>query len=145
MFITKYQKFIIFSLLIFFSLFMIAQVVSAAIYDPANPVGTSGLQDTATKAKLPTNDVDPSALIGRVVGYALSFLGVAFFVLIIYAGYLWMFSMGNEQTVTKAKEIIIAAVIGLIIVLMAYAITSYIGEVLQQKSSNSNTQQPTTP
>jgi hypothetical protein len=43
---------------------------------------------------------------------------------------MWMFSMGNEQTATKAKNIIIAAVIGLVIVLMAYAITSYLGSVV---------------
>lgn len=69
-------------------------------------------------------------IIGKVVGAALAFLGVAFFILMIYGGYMWMFSMGNEQTTTKAKEIIIAAVVGLIIVLLAYAITSYIGSVV---------------
>jgi len=60
----------------------------------------------------------------------LAFLGVAFFVLMIYGGYMWMFSMGNEQTTTKAKDVIIAAVIGLVIVLAAYAITSYMGNVV---------------
>ena len=68
-----------------------------------------------------------SETIGKVVGAALAFLGVAFFILMIYGGYTWMFSMGNEQTATKAKDIIIAAVIGLVIVLAAYAITEYIG------------------
>ena len=68
-----------------------------------------------------------SETIGKVVGAVLAFLGVAFFVLMIYGGYTWMFSMGNEQTATKAKDIIIAAVIGLVIVLAAYAITEYIG------------------
>lgn len=88
-----------------------------------------GLNTTATKGyggNLPAIQ-DPSLAIGKVVGAALAFLGVVFFVLMIYGGYLWMFSMGNEQTVTKAKDVIIAAAIGLIIILMAYVITSYIG------------------
>lgn len=78
------------------------------------------IKDTASAANLPT-------IIGKIVGAALSFLGVVFFVLIIYGGYMWMFSMGNEQTVGKAKDIIMAAVIGLVIVLLAYVITAYIG------------------
>jgi len=41
----------------------------------------------------------------------------------IYAGYLWMLARGNEQEVEKAKNIIIYAVIGLVVVLSAYAIT----------------------
>ena len=47
----------------------------------------------------------------------------------VVGGYRWMFSMGNEQTATKAKDIIIAAVIGLAIVLMAYALTTFIAEI----------------
>jgi len=67
--------------------------------------------------------------IGKVVGAALAFLGIAFFALMVVGGYRWMFSMGNEQTATKAKDIIIAAVIGLAIVLMAYALTTFIAEI----------------
>jgi len=91
---------------------------------------SSGLDTTALKGygTLPAGDI--SITIGTIVGAALSFLGVVFFILIIYGGYMWMFSMGNEQTSTKAKDIIIAAVIGLVIVLMAYAITEYLGTVV---------------
>ena len=99
---------------------------------------TKGLNTTANKGYLDTtSDKDPVAgkiptdlptTIGKIVGAALAFLGVAFFVLMIYGGYMWMFSMGNEQTTTKAKDVIIAAVIGLVIVLAAYAITSYMGK-----------------
>ncbi len=63
-------------------------------------------------------------------GLALSFVGLAFFVLMIYAGFLWMFARGNDQDVQKAKDLIQAAVIGLIIVLAAYAITMFIGNAL---------------
>ncbi len=66
-------------------------------------------------------------IIGLIIKIILSFLGVIFLVLMIYGGYTWMTARGNEQQVTKAKDLIIAAVIGLIIVLSAYAITAYIG------------------
>ena len=41
-----------------------------------------------------------------------------------------MLAQGNEAEVDKAKQILVAAVIGLIIVLSAYAITTFIGNQL---------------
>jgi hypothetical protein len=71
----------------------------------------------------------PSA-IGKIVGAALSFIGVIFFILMIYGGLLWMTAAGNDQQVEKAKDLIVAAIIGLVIVFAAYAITSFIGTSL---------------
>lgn len=93
----------------------------------------TGLDNTATKAfgsKIPFSESSIPAIIGQLIGYVLSFLGVIFMVLIIYAGILWMTARGNDQDVEKAKEIIKNAVMGLIIVLAAYAITAFIGVVL---------------
>lgn len=68
--------------------------------------------------------------IGSIIGLVLSFIGVIFLVLMIYAGISWMTAAGNQEKVTKAKDLIINAIIGLIIVLAAYAITSFIGNQL---------------
>lgn len=68
--------------------------------------------------------------IGSIIGIALSFIGVIFLILMIYAGISWMTASGNQEKVTKAKDLIINAIIGLIIVLAAYAITSFIGNRL---------------
>jgi cbb3-type cytochrome oxidase subunit 3 len=71
-----------------------------------------------------------STRVGRIIGTVLSFVGVIFLILIIYAGLRWMTSAGNDKAVDEAKNLIIAAIIGLIIVLGAYAITAFIGRVL---------------
>lgn len=100
-----------------------------------------GLGSTTNVGKLKTafsvNAVDNSgsnnfisSRLGTIIGAVLSFIGVIFMVLIIYGGLLWMLARGNESQVDKAKNIIIQAVIGLIIVLSAYAITSFIGNQL---------------
>jgi hypothetical protein len=68
--------------------------------------------------------------IGQIIGVLLSFVGTIFFILIIYGGFLWMTARGNEQDVTKAKDLITSAIIGLVIVLAAYVITTYIGTML---------------
>jgi hypothetical protein len=83
------------------------------------------LEDVAHDAGY-KDDVQPEVLIGRVIRIALSFLGVVFFVLMLYGGFLWMTAAGNEDRVTKAKNLIIAAVTGMIIVLASYAISFFI-------------------
>ncbi len=65
--------------------------------------------------------------VGLIVGVVLSFVGVLFLGLMIYAGILWMTAQGNDQQVTKAKTLMINSVIGIIIVFAAYAITAFVG------------------
>ena len=67
-----------------------------------------------------------SQMIASVIKIVLSLLGIIFIILIIYAGMLWLTSAGNEDRISKAKSIMISAVIGLIIVLSAYAITHFV-------------------
>ena len=69
--------------------------------------------------------------IGAVLGAILSFVGVIFLVLMIYGGILWMTTAGNEEQTGKAKKIIASAVIGLVIVASAYAVTTLVGGILK--------------
>lgn len=62
----------------------------------------------------------------------LSLIGVILIVLILYAGILWMTARGNDEQVERARKYIANAIIGLIIVLMAYTITIF---VVQQLTS----------
>ena len=112
-----------------------------------------GLDDAAGQGYLGNNsDIDGSGIItsipgaiGRIVGVALSFVGLAFFILMIYGGFVWMFARGNDQDVQKAKDIIQSAIIGLIIVLAAYAITMFIGNALTTESGPGNNGSPYLP
>ncbi|MBI5222659.1 MAG: hypothetical protein HY980_04165 [Candidatus Magasanikbacteria bacterium] len=63
---------------------------------------------------------------GTIVYLLLSFSGVIFLVLMVYAGYLWMIARGDEAEVEKAQKIIISSVIGLIILVGAYSITTFV-------------------
>jgi hypothetical protein len=68
--------------------------------------------------------------IGIIIKTGLSLLGVIFIILIIYAGYNWMTARGEEEKVTKAKETIWRAIIGLIILVSSYAIWTIIANIL---------------
>lgn len=56
----------------------------------------------------------------------LSILGIIFIILIILAGFNWMTSEGDEQKISKAKETIRTAIIGLFIIIAAYSITYFV-------------------
>ena len=72
------------------------------------------------------SESDPRDVIARVIKIVLGFLGTIAVVLIIVAGFQWMTAAGNEDKVKKAQKIMTAAVIGLVIVLMAYALSTFI-------------------
>lgn len=82
-------------------------------------------------------DTSLSASIGRIVKVVLSLVGTIFFVLTVYAGFLWMTASGNEEQVTKAKDILKMAVIGLAITLASYSITSFVlGRIITAAQAN---------
>jgi len=69
---------------------------------------------------------DPREIVGRIIQILLSFLGAIAIVIIMYAGFIWMTSNGDEEKITQAKGILKNAVIGLIIILSSWAITTFI-------------------
>ena len=64
--------------------------------------------------------------LGLLINVALSILGVIFLIITIISGYQWMTAQGNEAQVTKAKDSVTRAVIGLVVVIASYAIWFFI-------------------
>lgn len=77
-------------------------------------------------ANIGLSDTDPRDVVANVIKVVLGFLGTIAVVLIIVAGFQWMTAAGNEDKIAKAKKIMTAAVIGLVIVLMAYALSTFV-------------------
>jgi hypothetical protein len=69
---------------------------------------------------------DFAGSVSTVIVGVLSLAGTIFLVLTVYAGILWMTAQGNDEKVTKAKDIVTQAIIGLAITLAAYAITAFV-------------------
>lgn len=64
--------------------------------------------------------------IGQIIGLALSFVGVIFLLMMIVGGFMWMTAGGNEDQTGKAKKILTSAIIGLVLIFAAYAITAFV-------------------
>jgi len=77
-------------------------------------------------ANIGLSDTDPRDVVANVIKVVLGFLGTIAVVLIIVAGFQWMTAAGSEDKIAKAKKIMTAAVIGLVIVLMAYALSTFV-------------------
>ena len=87
-----------------------------------------GLITTAQTAGY--EEVSYIQVISALFNVVLGTLGIVFVVFIIYGGFLWMTAGGGAEQVKKAKGILTNSIIGLIIVLAAYAFTAYILERL---------------
>ncbi len=77
-----------------------------------------------TALGLATGDI--RTYVGAIIRYFLMLLGLIAVLLVMYAGFLWMTAQGNEEKVSQAKKILVNAVIGLIIIVSAYGIVSFI-------------------
>lgn len=123
-------------LLVLFFPFLTLTAQAQSVEDAVNGLNTTASsvgafkQQAAQSGDYGTDFLATQA--GKYIGLILSFVGVLFLGLMIYAGISWMTSDGNEQTVAKAKTMIINAAIGIIIVFAAYAATSFLGgEILK--------------
>ncbi|MBI5765657.1 hypothetical protein HZA71_00310 [Candidatus Falkowbacteria bacterium] len=64
--------------------------------------------------------------INSIIKVILGFLGILAVIIILWGGFTWMTAMGDEKKVETAKKLIIAGIIGIIIILAAYAIAQFV-------------------
>lgn len=64
--------------------------------------------------------------IANIIRTAMGLLGIIAVLIILYGGFKWMTAAGSEDKVGEAKKIITAGIIGLIIIISAYAIASFV-------------------
>lgn len=65
-------------------------------------------------------------LIGNIIKVVMGLLGLYLFYILIIGGYEYMTSGGETEKVKKAKKSIAYAIIGIMIIVLSYAITSFV-------------------
>lgn len=105
-------------LTILISIFLVPSV-SLAVGDFG--LAIKNLKEAGETAGASENDI--TIIAGTTIRVALTLVGIIFMILMVYAGYLWMTARGEEEQVKTAQKIITAAIVGMVIVLSAYAIT----------------------
>lgn len=65
-------------------------------------------------------------VVARLINIIISLLGTVLLGYLLFAGYLWMTAQGDDKQVQRAKDMIKNAIIGLVIVAAAFAITNFV-------------------
>lgn len=82
---------------------------------------------------------DIRTTVASIIRTAMGLLGIVAVVIILIGGFTWMTAGGNDDKVGEAKKWIFSGIIGLAIILSAYALSSYvINELLTATSDNPN-------
>lgn len=77
---------------------------------------------------------DAGGLLVNIINIALVWAGAIALVFIIIGGFRFIFSMGNAEGVEGARKTVLYAVLGLILIFLAYLIVAYLlGDVLNVK------------
>jgi hypothetical protein len=116
---NKLQKFISVSMMAV-SLLSFAPAVLAANVTPDE------LLPTNIGTTIGTGTSDVRTTVANIIRVAMGLLGIVAVVIILIGGFTWMTAGGNDEKVGEAKKWIFSGVIGLAIVLSAYAIASFV-------------------
>ncbi|EKE06861.1 MAG: hypothetical protein ACD_18C00252G0002 [uncultured bacterium] len=126
------RKFISYPVLSLFSvLFFATKVLAVKSLGDSTPSLTKVTSQTGITEPQLTN------VAGNVVTMLFIFAGLIFFVLMVYAGVRWMTARDKAESVEKARNTMIAAVIGLVILMASYAITNFVQTNILSKQGNS--------
>lgn len=104
---------------------IIALPVHAAVELPSELGDTLGMSDASI-----------GTIIGNIINIVLGLLGFVLVILIIWSGVEWMTAGGDSGKVDKAKTRLLNSVIGLAIVLAAWAVASFVVDNLSSAVSD---------
>lgn len=140
---TKTQKLISAMITVAFVLMglggMAAQNASAQSFTPGDTTSALDIAGKAAPNIASTDNDQIFTTIGNIVNILLGLLGIVFFILILYAGFIWMTARGDSAKVQKATTMLTQAVIGIIIILSAFAISNFALNQLIGATNTSNT------
>lgn len=83
-------------------------------------------QLTGVDAPAGTARGDLQSVIMQVINYVLTFVGVIALAYLIYGGFRYITSGGNETNVEEAKSIIINAIIGIVVIGVSAALVNFV-------------------
>lgn len=121
---------------------LVSSLIVASLIAPAVTLAyTLSFDDSAntlaTTTQLGTRD--PAGIVFTIVNTGLIFLGMVTVIIVIVAGFMWLLAAGTEEKITKAKDLLKGAVVGLIIVLMSYGLAQYVFTALVRATQPTST------
>jgi len=122
---TLFKKAVILAMAIFILTPVMAFSLPVIAADELNPWGTDTLRENI-QTETGLGDRDPRDIAASVIRIILGFLGIVAVIIILLGGFKWMTAGGNEDKVGEAKKLITAGIIGLVIIIAAFAIATFV-------------------
>lgn len=114
-----------FALLAVFVFSFFVLVGFAPVTHAQDVFGTQPIEQTTV-----LSGMDIRVIVVRIINVALGLLGIITLGLILYAGFLIMTSGGQEDKIAEGKKVLTRAVVGLVIILSAFAIVQFVFKML---------------
>ena len=106
------------------SLIVVPQMVSAQRAGADDVFGTKEIDNAQTGIALGKQSLQKTVV--QIINVSLSLLGIIAVVIILIGGFKWMTAGGAEDKVTEARKLIFAGIIGMAIILSAWAIARFV-------------------
>jgi|GEM_PF-2713949 hypothetical protein len=132
----KNKKIFGFVLILLLLLFTVSLVGVDFAYAQGVDSNNYGLDEVGGNTGLGNQDL--RVTVGKIIKIFLGFLGVVALGIVLYAGFLYMTSGGSPEKVETAKKWMINGVVGLIIILSAYAIVAFVFKGLTEATGYSS-------
>ncbi len=130
----------------FSGLFCLAVFLFAAVpvvHGQAAQSIRAGLRTAGSAADLGDSQVDLTVIVGQLINAALGLVGILLLVYLLYGGFLWMTAGGSTEQVKKAKDVMRNTLIGIVIIVLSYAIADFVlGQLIAVSTGQSVTSGP---
>lgn len=105
---------------------LLAFLLLAFLAMPALALAQPDLGIEAVGSHIDLGEQDPRTTVALLINAAMLFLGVIAVGIVLLGGFKWMTAGGNEDKVGEARKLMGAGVVGLVIVLSAWGIATFI-------------------
>ncbi|MBU0531266.1 MAG: hypothetical protein ABIG32_00775 [Candidatus Uhrbacteria bacterium] len=103
---------------------MLVAAVVVVLFVPEARAQVQQLSEVGAATGLPETDI--RVVVARIIRTAILLVGIIFFAIVVYGGFIWMTSAGEAEKINRAKAILRNGAIGLVIILSSYAIASFV-------------------
>lgn len=109
-------------------------VLSAIIAVCSFPLSVSALSVGDVGGSIGLSSGNFSVILVNLINWVLGLLGIIAVAMIILGGFQWLISGGNDESVATAKKTIGNAVVGIVIILLAWAVVHFTIGTIQNAS-----------
>ncbi|PKM91172.1 hypothetical protein CVU82_03935 [Candidatus Falkowbacteria bacterium HGW-Falkowbacteria-1] len=109
-------------------------IITLALPNNAGANDTFGLNFVGGDNGIALGNKDPRTMAAGIINTVLTLLGIVAVVIVLLGGFKWMTAAGNEEKISEAKKLLGAGVVGLVIILAAWGITTFVLNALMQQT-----------